>query len=103
MLARGCLQLHQPAKAGHRFQALGVRNRSENSILKPEKKRESFHAIDFSYKRLSNVERHADFEAVEVIRAAYHLESPLPHGPRVVGVEGLEELLQKIGREEQES
>ena len=39
---------------------------------------------------------------MEVIRAAYHLESPLPHGPRVVGVEGLEELLQKIGREEQE-
>eukprot|EP00439_Symbiodinium_sp_Y106_P023694 s5439_g2.t3 len=56
VLARGCLQLHQPGKA------------------------------------------------MEVIRAAYNLPgSSLPSGPRAVGVEGLEELLQKIGKEEQES
>ncbi|OLP79066.1 Pentatricopeptide repeat-containing protein [Symbiodinium microadriaticum] len=55
VLARGCLQLHQPGKA------------------------------------------------MEVIRAAYNLPgSSLPSGPRAVGVEGLEELLQKIGKEEQE-
>ncbi|CAE7241489.1 unnamed protein product [Symbiodinium sp. CCMP2592] len=56
VLARGCLQLHQPGKA------------------------------------------------LEVIRAAYNLPgSSLPSGPRAVGVEGLEELLQKIGKEEQEA
>ncbi|CAE7411948.1 unnamed protein product [Symbiodinium sp. CCMP2456] len=56
VLARGCLQLHQPGKA------------------------------------------------MEVIRAAYNLPgSSLPSGPRAVGVEGLEELLQKIGKEEQEA
>ncbi|CAE6940013.1 unnamed protein product [Symbiodinium natans] len=56
VLARGCLQLHQPTKA------------------------------------------------IEVIRAAHHLPgSSLPSGPRAVGVEGLEELLQKIGKEEQEA
>eukprot|EP00913_Durusdinium_trenchii_P032374 g30311.t2 len=54
VLARGCLQLHQPLKA------------------------------------------------VEVIKAAYKLESALPHPARLVGVEGLDELLSKIGKEEQE-
>lgn len=55
VLARGCLQLHQPLKA------------------------------------------------VEVIKAAYKLESALPHPARLVGVEGLDELLSKIGKEEQEA
>lgn len=40
-------------------------------------------------------------QAIEVIKAAYKLESTLPHGPRVVGVEGLDELLSKIAKDEQ--
>mmetsp|Transcript_13840 Transcript_13840/g.32962 ORF Transcript_13840/g.32962 Transcript_13840/m.32962 type:complete len:870 (-) Transcript_13840:297-2906(-) len=55
VLARGCLQLHQPIKA------------------------------------------------IEVIRAAYRLPSSLPSGPRAVGVEGLEDLLHRIGKEEQDA
>ncbi|CAJ1378370.1 unnamed protein product, partial [Effrenium voratum] len=46
---------------------------------------------------------HQPLKAIEVVKAAYKLDSSLPHGPRVVGVEGLDDLLNKIAKEEQDA
>lgn len=63
---------------------------------------EGCHADEKFYAVLARgcVQLHQPLKAVEVIKAAYRLQSSLPHGPRVVGVEGLEELLLKISKDE---
>lgn len=64
--------------------------------------KEGCHADEKFYAVLARgcVQLHQPLKAVEVIKAAYRLQSSLPHGPRVVGVEGLEELLSKISKDE---
>lgn len=64
--------------------------------------KEGCHADEKFYAVLARgcVQLHQPLKAVEVIKAAYRLQSSLPHGPRVVGVEGLEEILLKISKDE---
>lgn len=64
--------------------------------------KEGCHADEKFYAVLARgcVQLHQPLKAVEVIKAAYRLQSSLPHGPCVVGVEGLEEILLKISKDE---